>query len=59
MEYVNLAAIVWLTFYTLSTAYLVNHSIGHRIARVNMFPLVLSITSLTTLGISIIGDLIP
>ncbi len=57
MEYINLVAFVWLTFYIIYTVCLVNNNIGRRIGKVNMVPLILTITSLITIGVKIIGDI--
>ena len=60
IDYFNLAAVVWLTYYILISAYTLQIAIqtGRRIANVQGFPLVLSITSLITLGIAVIKELI-
>lgn len=58
MDYVNLAAVVWLTFYILSTASLINNNLGRTVVSLNLFPLVLSIISLFILGVSTIGGVI-
>jgi len=59
MEYVNLAAVLWLTFYIVSTMCMVNNNVGRKLERVNALPLVISIAALITLGIAIVGDLNP
>jgi len=60
IEYVNLAAVVWLAYYTLGNVYTVQISIntGQRITSVNGFPLALSIASLITLGIAVIKEIV-
>ena len=59
IEYVNLAAVVWLTFNILMTAYTIDLGIqtGRRMVRVNIIPLILSIASLITLGIAAIKEI--
>lgn len=54
IEYVNAAAVAWLTFYIVYNAHLLNSNIGRRVIRVNMVPLIISIASLVTLGIAIV-----
>ena len=57
MIYVNLAAILWLTFYIISTACLIQNNLGMIVKGVNMFPLVLSIASLMTLFIMVVKEM--
>lgn len=52
MEYLNLAAVLWLSFMTISTMYMANANIGNRIKGISIFPFVLSIVSLVILGIT-------
>lgn len=57
IEYLNVIAVVWLTYIILTTAIQVNNNIGRYVAGINIVPLLISIGALFTLAIATIKEL--
>lgn len=57
IEYINVIAVVWLTYIILTTAIQINNNIGRSVGGINIVPLLISIGALIALGIATIKEL--